>query len=89
MCNLFLIYGPGFIPAFHLSPCMHSMDYMGKTAQGSHNTTAWWEKVSVQLGVGGKRMASSLTEKDWGVLVTDKLKTSQQCALVIGKPTTS
>lgn len=34
-------------------------------------------------------MANSLAEKDRGVLVTDKLKTSQQCALVTEEPTTS
>lgn len=31
-------------------------------------------------------MVNSLTEKDLGVLVSDKLKTSQQCALVTEKP---
>lgn len=34
-----------------ISPCMHSMDHMGKTVQGFQDTTtAWWENVSVQLG---------------------------------------
>lgn len=34
-------------------------------------------------------MARRLTEKDRGVLVIDKLKTSQQCALVVEGPTIS
>lgn len=86
MCNPFLIYRPGFVPVLHLCPCVHSMDFMGKSAQGSHDTTtAGWEEVSAELGATGFRAAS----QEVAVSVTDKLKTSQHCALVTGKPPTS
>lgn len=71
MCNPFLIYRAGYIPALHLCPTMHSMDLVGKSAQGSHDTTtAGWEEVSAGLGATGFQAAS----QGVAVSVTDKLK---------------
>lgn len=82
MCNPFLIYRP----VLHFCPCIHSVDLMGKSAQGSHDTTtAGGEEVSAELGATGFQAAS----QEVAVSVTDKLKTSQHCALVTGKPTIS